>query len=247
MFRFFIFFIFASFSLFSLKAYSEPKQISLEFAATMVKKVDSYLNKYTTYKSDISVQQFKADKLYKVKKYRVFAQKNRQSLVVFKTGNEQGQKVLMKGHNFWVFLPESKRPLRISPRQKLFGDASVGDIVNLRFGADYQVQTASCGAQECRLYLQKNYKGATYEFIELFIAAKTYKPLRANLLLKSKKLAKVASYTLEAKALKQIHINNKITKDEKTIMNIDSLKEFFAPLKWFNPAFIAKNQNLTFD
>jgi len=39
--------------------------------------------------------------------------------------------VLMLGDDFWLLMPSSQRPLRITPMQKLLGDASTGDIATL--------------------------------------------------------------------------------------------------------------------
>jgi hypothetical protein len=50
---------------------------------------------------------------------------------------EAGQKVLMLGDDFWLLMPGSQRPLRITPSQKLLGDASTGDIATLSWADDY--------------------------------------------------------------------------------------------------------------
>ena len=57
----------------------------------------------------------------KERRYTVFAQAKRQSLVLMKSPAEAGQKVLMLGDDFWLLMPSSQRPLRITPMQKLLG------------------------------------------------------------------------------------------------------------------------------
>ena len=73
----------------------------------------------------------------KERRYKVFVQAGRQSLVLMQSPAERGQKVLMLGDDFWLLMPESARPLRITPMQKLLGDAATGDIANLRWADDY--------------------------------------------------------------------------------------------------------------
>jgi hypothetical protein len=54
----------------------------------------------------------------------VFVQDQHRSLVLMRSPAEQGQKVLMLGDDFWLLMPGSQRALRITPMQKLLGDAS---------------------------------------------------------------------------------------------------------------------------
>lgn len=46
--------------------------------------------------------------------------------------------MLMLGDNYWLLMPKSRRPIRITPMQKLLGEASVGDISTLTWSDDYQ-------------------------------------------------------------------------------------------------------------
>ena len=64
-----------------------------------------------------------------------FVQRDHQSLVLMRSPAEAGQKVLMLGDDFWLLMPGSQRPLRITPAQKLLGDASTGDIATLAVDA----------------------------------------------------------------------------------------------------------------
>ena len=59
---------------------------------------------------------------------------------------EKGQKVLMLGDDFWLLMPDSQRPLRITPMQKLLGDASTGDIVRHELGRRLHRQRGGRGA-----------------------------------------------------------------------------------------------------
>ena len=76
----------------------------------------------------------------KERRYTVFAQADRKSLVLMQSPVEKGQKVLMLGDDFWLVMPGSQRPMRITPMQKLLGDASTGDIATLRWAGDYTGQ-----------------------------------------------------------------------------------------------------------
>lgn len=163
----------------------------------------------------------------KERRYTVFAQAQHKSLVLMRSPAEAGQKVLMLGDDFWLLLPGSQRPLRITPMQKLLGDASTGDIATMSWAEDYtgtlvgEEQCDSTGPAPGRaksgdasapggraaaggasvpclhLSLQSARKGLTYARIELWVGKARSEPLKAELYVQSDKLAKLASFVLD--------------------------------------------------
>jgi hypothetical protein len=96
---------------------------------TLLKDADRFRMSADNLQVDTQVQTFNADGTPdKERRYTVFAQAGRQSLVLMQSPAEKGQKVLMLADDFWLLMPGSQRPLRITPMQKLLGDASTGDI-----------------------------------------------------------------------------------------------------------------------
>ncbi len=80
------------------------------------------------------------EQLDKTRGYNVYTRPNRESVVVFKSAVEAGQKMLMIEDNYWLLMPKkSRRPIRITPMQKLLGEASVGDISTLTWSEDCKV------------------------------------------------------------------------------------------------------------
>ena len=142
----------------------------------------------------------------KERRYTVFAQAQHQSLVLMQSPAETGQKVLMLGDDFWLLMPGSQRPLRITPMQKLLGDASTGDIATMSWADDYTgsvVGEEPCGepAQTCQhLSLQAARKGVTYQRIELWLGKARHEPVRADLYVQSDKLAKQARFVMDKPA-----------------------------------------------
>ncbi|MFM2068743.1 MAG: hypothetical protein RLZZ584_3652 [Pseudomonadota bacterium] len=76
----------------------------------------------------------------KERRYTVYVQSGRRTLVLMRSPAEAGQKVLMLGDDFWLLLPGSQRPMRITPSQKLLGEASTGDIATLSWAEDYSAR-----------------------------------------------------------------------------------------------------------
>ena len=195
----------------------------------------------------------------KERRYTVFAQAKHQSLVLMQSPAEKGQKVLMLGDDFWLLMPSSQRPLRITPMQKLLGDASTGDIATMSWAEDYSGTVAgeeSCGepAQKCtHLSLAANRKGVTYQRIELWIGKAKSEPIKADLYVQSDKLAKQARFVIDkpegsaptAPALvTSMLLRDQLTNKKETQVRYVSRKEKTVPEAWLNPMFLARNPSL---
>jgi len=121
--------------------------------ATLLKDADRYRTGQDNLQVETQVTVFNRDgSPDKERRYTVFAQAGHKSLVLMRSPAEQGQKVLMLGDDFWLLMPGSQRPMRITPMQKLLGDASTGDIATLSWAEDYagqRVGEEKCGEAAC--------------------------------------------------------------------------------------------------
>jgi hypothetical protein len=187
----------------------------------------------------------------KERRYIVFAQAKHQSLVLMQSPAEKGQKVLMLGDDFWLLMPNSQRPLRITPMQKLLGDASTGDIATMSWAEDYTGTVTGeepCGtpAQAClHLSLQAARKGVTYQRIELWLGKARHEPLKADLYVQSDKLAKQARFVVDKPlaptAVTAMLLRDQLTNRKETQVRYLGRKEKTVPQAWLNPMFLARN------
>ena len=190
----------------------------------------------------------------KERRYTVFAQVNHQSLVLMQSPAEKGQKVLMLGDDFWLLMPGSQRPLRITPMQKLLGDASTGDIATLSWADDYSGTLAGeepCGepAQPCQhLSLTAARKGVTYQRIELWLGKAKHEPVKADLYVQSDKLAKQARFITDKPGaptqVTEMLLRDQLTTKKETQVRYLTRKEHTVPESWLNPMFLARNPAL---
>lgn len=188
----------------------------------------------------------------KERRYIVFAQAKRQSLVLMQSPSEQGQKVLMLGDDFWMLLPGSQRPLRITPMQKLLGDASIGDIATTSWAQDYDgkvVAEERCDDKPClHLTLNANRKSVAYQRIELWLGKSRHEPVKAELYVQSDKLAKQASFVMDKPAaptsVVEMVLQDQLSSHKETRMRYLSRKERSVPEQWLNPMYLAKNPSL---
>lgn len=223
--------------------------------ATLLQRADKYRMSSDNMQVDTLISVFNTDgSADKERRYIVFAQAHHQSLVLMQSPAEKGQKVLMLGDDFWLLMPGSQRPLRITPMQKLLGDASTGDIATMSWADDYTGSVAgaeSCGepAQDCtHLSLQANRKGVTYQRIELWVGKARGEPVKADLYVQSDKLAKEARFVMDKPsaptAVSAMLLRDQLTNKKETQVRYVTRKEHTVPEAWLNPMFLARNPSL---
>lgn len=228
-------------------------------AAALLRSADRYRSGGENMQVETLVRVFDADgSPDKERRYTVFSQAGRRSLVLMQSPAEKGQKVLMLGDDFWLLMPGSQRPLRITPMQKLLGDASTGDIATLSWADDYAGRIDGeepCGepAQPCvHLSLAAARKGVTYQRIELWIGKARHEPVRADLYVQSDKLAKQARFVMDKAAgspaaptmVVEMLLRDQLANRKDTQVRYLSRKEQTVPEAWLNPMFLARNPAL---
>ena len=182
--------------------------------------------------------------------YTVYLQSGRRSLVLMRSPAEAGQKVLMHGDDFWLLMPGSQRALRITPAQKLLGEASVGDIATLSWSEDYRGELR--GREDCEgtaclhLSLQATRKAVSYQRIELWIGERRHEPLRAELYVQSDKLAKRARFELAGTParVQAMVLEDHLGSRRTTRVQYLSREARTVPETWMNPMFLARQPNL---
>jgi hypothetical protein len=110
----------------------------------------------------------------------------------------KGQKMLMVGHNLWFVQPGLQRPVPISPRQRLSGQAANGDIASTNYATDYTARLLRDDALDGRecfvLALTANNKSATYDKIVYWISKAPRLGMKAEFLSVSGKPLKTAVF-----------------------------------------------------
>src|SRR5882724_6563509 len=168
-------------------------------ALKILKTADSFRLAKDAAKVETEIVVNKHGVLDKQRRYTVFTRENRQSVVVMRSPADKGQKVLMLADDYWLIMPTSQRPVRITPMQKLLGDASTGDVATMAWSGDYDGNIAGveqCGPSDARscvhLSLRALRKNVSYARMELWVQQGDYEPVRADLYVASDKLAKRA-------------------------------------------------------
>lgn len=120
------------------------------------------------------------------KNYNILRKDKSNSLVIFAHKSEKGSLVIKEKNNLYIKAGRSSRAIRISPIQRLVGDTSIGDILEIRFEENYKISKT----EKNIIFLEALDKKSTYSKIKIY--------------LKKGKLFKSDLYSYSGKKLKTI-------------------------------------------
>ena len=116
---------------------------------------------------------------------------------------DAGKMVLFKGKDLWFYDPNSKASIRISPQQRLMGQASEGDVLSVNLARDYTakivgeetLQDADHFNRDCwHLDMTAATPEAVYNRVEYWAERGTYHPIKGKFYSDSGRLLKIAYY-----------------------------------------------------
>jgi len=116
---------------------------------------------------------------------------------------DAGKLMLKNGNDMWFYDPTNKASVRLSPQQRLLGQASNGDVATVNLGKDYSPTLA--GEEEVQngeRQMRKAYKLAmtavspdvTYASIEMWVDIENNRPIKARFFAESSRLLKTVYY-----------------------------------------------------
>jgi outer membrane lipoprotein-sorting protein len=116
---------------------------------------------------------------------------------------DAGKLMLKNGNDMWFYDPVGKASVRLSPQQRLLGQASNGDVATVNLAKDYRASIA--GEEEIqdgerrkrkahKLALTATAPEVTYASIEMWVDAENNRPIKARFFAESSRLLKTAYY-----------------------------------------------------
>lgn len=218
-------------------------------AETILKKADAFRLPDASAQVETQVQSFRSGKLDKEKRYQVLVKPGGKSLVLARTPGETGLKVLMSGDDFWLLAPGSARPMRITPMQKLLGEASTGDIASMTWAGDYTGQVVRevevDGVPCLELDLAAQRKSLSYQRIVLHVAKSDYRPVHADLFAASDRKVKQAHFKVEAlegrPSVTEMRLIDEVQTTRETLVQTVSRKPRQFGDEIFNPMYLSRN------
>jgi outer membrane lipoprotein-sorting protein len=116
---------------------------------------------------------------------------------------DAGKMVLLDAKTLWFYDPASKASVRISAQQRLVGQASIADVLNVNLAVDYAgtllasetIQDAARQDRQCwHLDLKAANDQSTYNRVEYWVEHGTFYPIKAKFYSDSGRLLKILYY-----------------------------------------------------
>lgn len=196
-------------------------------APALLKQYDSLRNGWESFTVRVAITNFENGKADEQQDFEVYQKGTERTYVEFMSPRDKGRHLLMLGDDMWIFLPDTSRPIRITPLERLSGNASNGDVARTNWASDYDsvwLRDEKAGGTLCHvLELTAKRKGATYRSIHLWLRTDNSQPVKADFYLASGKHAKSATYDQYEQVrgrtqLKRMTIYDQIRKQSWSVM-----------------------------
>jgi len=208
----------------------------------ILKRSDAYRNGWPSYVLRVKITTYESNRADEEKLYEVSQKGTEKTYVDFLSPRDKGRHLLMLGDDMWIYLPDTSRPVRITPLERLSGDASNGDVARTNYSVDYTpvyVRSEKLGADECHvLELTAKRKGSTYQRILYWVRTEDARPERAEFYLTSGKHIKSATFdeyaTVAGKPqLRRLTLYDEIRHNSRSVLEYTGIAPRELPDKLF--------------
>src|SRR3954466_2310321 len=137
-------------------------------AASVLARADVFRNPIESFSIDVELTSFAAGGKTDTSRVRVYGKSSDRSVVEFTfPQTEKGKYLLMLRDAMWIYIPTASRPIRISPLQRLMGQASNGDVARTNFSIDYDATSVTTEDEAWLLELQAKDPSIAYNRVRL--------------------------------------------------------------------------------
>jgi outer membrane lipoprotein-sorting protein len=162
-----------------------------------------------SYSLKVALTEYRAGKESDASDLQVYAKADQASgqflnLVRILAPARDANKLMLKnGNDMWLYDPANKASIRISPQQRLLGQAANGDVMTVNLATDYRASLATeeeivDGDRQPRhcykLALEATAPDVTYHRIELWVDTAGNRPLKARYYAESGRLLKTVYF-----------------------------------------------------
>jgi len=169
---------------------------------------------------------------------------------------DAGKLMLKNGNDMWFYDPTSKASVRLSPQQRLLGQASNGDVATVNLAKDYKVvlvgdEDIQDGERRTRkahkLALTAATQDVTYASIEMWVDMENSRPLKARFFAESSRLLKTVYYRrfqlqLGAERPTESVIIDGLNPQSVTLMRFSDYQARVIPDSWMQRDFLPRFQ-----
>jgi len=105
--------------------------------------------------------------------YTVKKGKDKIAMLYLAPASEKGRSTLRLGENMWLYIPNVKKPIRITSLQSIVGGVfNNADIMQLEYSFEYDAEFDKSGDKEYILILKAKNKTVAYDILKMWITRK---------------------------------------------------------------------------
>ncbi len=215
----------------------------------ILKRVDMLRSPLVNFSLDIELTSYRKAES-EIWRFRVYGEGKDKSLVEFLSpATERGKYLLMLRDGMWAYVPNTSKPIRISPMQRLMGEASNGDVARTNYSTDYIVDSITDDQENRKsaylLDLKAKDADMSYSRVKLWVSHDNEIPLKADYFVSSGKLVKTMYFremgTLSgSQMVTKVEILDVVRPDRRTVMSYSKLEAKKMPEKMFQPGYLGK-------
>ncbi|MDI6808047.1 MAG: outer membrane lipoprotein-sorting protein [Candidatus Eisenbacteria bacterium] len=213
----------------------------------ILKKVDAYRGPSQQFTVHLKLTSVEGGTVVETALFDVYVGGKDRSLAIARKYRTRDMKILYVGENMWVHLPNSRRPIRITPIQRLMGEASNGDVLEVSYSQNYMVRRADkdtiLGMPCLKLDLDARSTSASYKRIVLWVRQDDCRPVCGEFYLVSGKRLKTVRFEEFAEIdgkqiLTRMTIHDEVKKQSRTTFEYLNVTPRFLPAKYFNKDYL---------
>jgi len=229
-------------------------------AAEIIKKADAVRNPEQPFSVVTSLTEYREGKETNTMELTVYSKGNPetgqyQTIASFNApAKDKGKVMLKNGNELWFYDPLSKASVRISPQQRLMGQASNGDVMTTNLHTDYKAELAgeetitdvNKAKIKChKLNLKSGGDSASYYRIEYWVDKANSHPIKAKFYSDSDRLLKIVyfgGYKTELGCLRPTEavIIDGIDRNLVTKMFFTNYETKRIPQEWFQKDYLPR-------
>ncbi len=184
--------------------------------------------------------------------FQVKVKDQQKSLVSYtKPLSSKGKRILMVGENLWIYIPNTRMPIRISAQQKVSAGVANADVARVVFSLDYNADKLTKESvdnqQQYHLSLTAKTKAAAYQRIELWTATNDLRPLKADFYTRTGRKLKTIFYKKYQQVLgKQrpmlLELFDGMNTEQKVFMHYRDMRLADTPDMYFQKSYLPRLQ-----
>jgi len=238
----------------------EEGTVEAQSAKEILSQSDAIRTPKGSFSLDLKIQEYRDRKLKSWSSMSVYSRPDEQlgqfdNVLMFTApAQDVDKRMLRRGKNLWFYDPASKVSFRISPRARLTGQASNGDVMSVNLAQAY---TATITKRESitdgnrkkrnaiRMRLTAAHDATAYSLVDYWVDAVDYQPIKAEFMTEEGRLLKKVFFRkyrmiLGVERPTETVIIDGVNPAWVTVLEADNFQSREIPERWLQRSFLPR-------